>query len=1000
MTEWEGCEKPVLERLVERGWEYVPGSELPRAPDGVLIEEHLREFVEREARNIGVELKDEQFTQILLALQGRAGMEGYKDTLRILKDGAVALDIKGRGLTYLKIIDYESVQNNKLVVSNQVRFLTADGAEKRLDVVLFVNGIPIAAIECKNPAGSQNWHDAYLQLRGYEHALPELFRFVQFNVALGAKARVYPTMPWVHNNSEVKPALWRSEQGDELMGVIELLTPSTLLDMLKNFVFIHNFRGRTTKVMARYMQYRAANEIYRAASEKKGGVVWHWQGSGKTLTMIFAAYKLYTSEAMEKPTVFFVMDRKELQDQFAEFLNGLDFGGKIVIEKIESVRNLDRVLRFDSGRGKRGFFVMLIQKFKERDGIDLEEIEKLDVVDRENIFVFVDEAHRTQYGILAARMKKALKNARFYGFTGTPLLRSDKNTQREFGPMLDVYFIESSVKDGYTVPMVYTFAREQGVHLDVEQLREAVAKLVHEGEEEEVARRLRPTREFMKNETRMRRIAKGVVDDLLNNRTYKGMLVAVDRESCVLYRRYIMEYLRANYPEVYEQYGEEFVEVVMTYNPGKDSQQITEYREAIETRYGKSWDDVNKLLRERFRDEQKLPRLMIVTDMLLTGYDVPVLEVMYLDKIMTGHTLLQAIARTNRPYRDKGFGVVIDYVGIFKIFKETLHKYYAVENTEIENAALSTEILVDMLTRQIDSMCREFPELCRDMELLASTDRNALYGVLYSIYQREKESAFETQYRELHRIWNALGGNPIKAERRYLTFYRAVSAVYILHRRLHGNAVSESVLRAVRELNERIREMSKISDVKRARSIFIDEAFLNKLKGKAATEEQVVDMTALLNMFVATVKGDAVQERIFGDLVEYIESAIRRWRDRKSTIEELYKEELKAFEKMLQEQNKIKQLRLSPAEYAIIKTVNGELNYPEVPEEMRTLIAMLREQGLLFRGWHRKADVVKNIREKVRVSVLRIMVSHNAYDGEKLNRIVDEIMNLLPFLEV
>ncbi len=1001
MSEWEGCEKPIIDALEERGWEYIPGSELPRGEDEVLVVEHLREFVEREAGKIGVELREEHFNQIILALQGRSGLEGYRETLLTLRDGHVALDIKGRGLTYIKILDHENPENNRLVVSNQVRFIGSDGRERRLDVVLFVNGIPLVAIECKNPAGTQNWYDAFLQLRRYEKSLPELFRFVQINVALGAKARVYPTMPWVQEDKKITPTLWRAREDelDEMMGILELLNPETLLDVLKNFIFIVEWRGSYSKIMPRYMQYRAAKEIYEAVESGSGGVVWHWQGSGKTLTMIFTAYKLYTSEVMDKPTIFFVMDRKELQDQFFEFLSGMDFGGKVLMEKVKSVEHLDHILRFDGGRGKRGFFVLLIQKFKESGGIDLEEIEGMDVVNRENIFVFVDEAHRTQYGILAARMRKALRNAKFFAFTGTPLLKSDKNTFREFGPMLDRYFIEESVRDGYTVPMVYTFAKEQGVHLNTDELREAVEKLIPEGTEEEVAKRLRPTREFMKGAERMKKIARGVLEDFIQNRTYKGMLVAVDREACVMYRDYIMEILKRDYPNIYEKYGEGFVEIVMTYNTGKNPKIVDRYKEEVERRFGTTWDKINRKIRDDFRKEEKLPRLVIVTDMLLTGYDVPVLEVMYLDKIMNGHNLLQAIARTNRPYKDKGFGVIVDYVGIFKIFKETLRRYYSVEETDVENAALSTEKLIELLGSKTDELCSEFHYLCEDGESLASTDRDSLYRVLYRIYQDGKENELERRYRELSQIWRALGGNPIKAERRYLTIYRAISAVYILHKRMRGEAVPSEVIRAVKEISEKIREISGVRGMKRGREIVIDKEFLEKLKSRGKVES-VVDMTAILNIFVRSVRGDAVKEKIFGDLVDYIEEAIKRWKERKSTIEEIYKEELKLIERIRDEERNIERMKLSPVEYAMIKAIMREMNYSDVPEVVRRIIENLRDGGLIFKGWYRKRDVVKNARERVRKELLKYMVSHNAYDGEKLNRMVDEIMKLLPLMEV
>ena len=1001
MPEWEGCEKPLIEKLVAEGWEYVPGARLERGEDEVLILKDLRKFVERSAAERGIELRDEIFNQILLALRGKAGMEGYKETLNVMKEGFVNVDIRGRGVTAVKIIDYENPAKNRLVVSNQVTFTTADGREKRLDVVLFVNGIPVAVIECKNPVGNQTWYDAYLQLMDYESSLPELFRFVQVNVAIGSKARAYATMPW--SGEERKLIKWGIGEFDEMEGMVKLLSPATLLDIIRNFVFIHEHKGRITKIMPRFMQYRAVKKIEEAAlRERRGGVVWHWQGSGKTFTMIFAAYRLYMDPRMEKPTVFFVMDRLELEEQFHEFLSGFDFGGKITVDRVESIKDLERILKFDSGRGKRGFFVLLIHKFREKGGIDLEEIEKMEVVNRENILVFVDEAHRTQYGILAARMKRALKNAKFFAFTGTPLLKSDKNTFREFGDILDRYFIGESVKDGYTVPIVYTFAKERGIHLDREELRRAVAELIREEDEEKVEKRLRPTREFMKGESRVRKIARGVVDDLLKERRYKGMLVAVDREACVLYRRQIMEYLKKKYPEVYGEYGESFAEIVMTYNPAHEKvKAIEDYRREMESRYGMKWDEVNRKIEVDFKDENSAPRLLIVTDMLLTGYDVPVLEVMYLDKIMNGHNLLQAIARTNRPYGEKGFGVVVDYVGIFNIFKETLRKYYSVDEWDVENAALSVEILRDMLKKKMDEFCRNYRRVCDEAPQIARAERKALYGALYSIYQEGREQDFEKRYREINRIWNALGGDPVKADDKILTLYRAISSLYILHRRERGEPVPKDVLDAVREIGEKIRSLSRVSGVRRRGEIIIDESFLRSVEEKANEVESVVDMTAILSMFITTVRSDAVRESIFGDIAEYVEKAIERWKERKSSLEEIYREEKRAIERIIEEQRRIKRLKISPAEYAMIRILSRELeNEKKSAEVVHNTIEELREEGLLFRGWHRKRDVMKKIRERFRKEILKVMVSLGRYDSRTLDRLVDDMIKLLPYMEV
>ena len=1000
MAEYEGCERPIVEALVERGWEYVPARELPREEGDIIIIPHLKEFVMRDAQEKGIELRDEDFNRILMILQSKTGVEGYRETLRYLKLGHVSLNLSKKGLIDIKIIDYENPERNKFVVSNQVTFLTPTGEERRPDVVLFVNGIPLVVIECKSISSFQiTWYDAFKQLRGYEKSLPELFRFVQINVPLSLKAMVYPTMPWIENDEEIRPTEWKEKGKDELEAIANLLRPENLLDLIKNFVFIAEFGNRFIKIMPRYMQYEAVRELYRRTIEgEKGGVVWHWQGSGKTYTMIFAAYKLYRERRMKKPTIFFVIDRKELEEQLFNVIKSMDLGGNVIVERIDSIKKLEEVLKYDGGRGKRGFFVVLIQKFKEKEGIDLKEIEKLPIVERENIVVFVDEAHRTQYGILAARMRRVFKNARILGFTGTPLLKGTKNTFKEFGSIIHKYFIKESIDDGYTVPIMYTFTKEKGVHLNKKQLEKVVREIIPEGYEEEVTKRLHPIIAFQTSEKRMRKIAADIVEDFLNNRRFKGMVVAPNRKACVLYRRYIMDYLKERYPEIYEKYGEKFAEVVITYSPGKDDEEIERYREEIERRYGRKYSEVTDKLRSDFKVLEKTPKLIIVTDMLLTGYDVPVLEVMYLDKIMNGHTLLQAIARTNRPYQDKGYGVVVDYVGIFRRFTSALSEYYEITEEEAENAAIYVEDLKELLRNKIDEMCRKYKYICANRGEIEETERKAVFSALYEIMRADAQ-AFLNDYRELKKIYNALGGNEIKADDYIRSVFKAFSVVYVVYQKLHGKKIPGDVENIVEDVENRIRELVRIQNLKKGDVIPVDIEFLENLEKNVEKKEAVVDMSAILSIFISTIQGNPVNSKIYGDIVEYIQESLERWKKRKSTLEEFWKEQKRALEKIYEEKKKIEKAKLKPEEYAILKIMEKHVGKrTDLISFVREMTQKLRKKGLLFEGWYTKIDVRKEVKKNLRIELVKYLVKIGKYNKSIVQEMLNEIVEILPYL--
>lgn len=534
-------------------------------------------------------------------------------------------------------------------------------------------------------AGVKNWYTAYKQIKDYEKIVPELYKYVQIGIAAENTARCFPIIPW---QDEVRTDEWRAEGKDSIGSMIDMLSCETLLDIIQNFLFSRIERGSATKVITRYMQYRAANKMVdrvirnlQGEEEKNKGLIWHWQGSGKTLTMIFAANKLYYSRLLENPTVFFIVDRIELEEQLYSEFYALDM---VEPEVIGSIGELKKVLEFDDYRGKRGVFITLLHKFRTEELSELqEEIERVSarketIMNRKNVVAFIDEGHRTQYGTLAAQMKSMLSSAFFFALTGTPISKRGKDTYVRFSyppdeMYLDRYFITDSIKDDFTVKIVYQPRLEKEVHLKKDMLDafletelEELPEEIRDDVEEKIKKRLNVTKLFLENPQRIKVIAKDIASHFKENvdGKFKAMVVAGSRKACELYRRELLKYLPAGYCKVVMSYGREEDPVLV--------QAVAETRAT----YGeKDPDEIRKDTVGKFKEED-VPKILIVTDMLLTGFDSPILQVMYLDKPLREHRLLQAVARTNRPFRGlKEAGVVIDYIGILKEFKRALEMY-------------------------------------------------------------------------------------------------------------------------------------------------------------------------------------------------------------------------------------------------------------------------------------------------------------------------------------
>ncbi len=465
-------------------WRFVSADELEReAVEEPLLTSAFIRALKSLNKDIGID--DDEIKQVLNELKLRtSGSEDSKKILNYFKDGVPIKFEKERVVKYVKLFDYENIANNDFVISRQITHQAGD-KQIRNDIILYINGIPLVNIECKNPASlTETWYNAFMQILGYEKDVPELYKYIQIGVASDNKAKYFPTTPW-QQDGEPRYYEWREASKDSIDSTIEMLMPETLLNIIRNYLFIRIERGATTKVITRYMQYRAAEQIsnrvlnnIEGKDAKNKGLIWHWQGSGKTLTMIFAANKLYRHPELQNPTIFFVVDREELETQLSDEFNALDITKPEVVDSIHALR---KIIQHDEYRGKRGIFITLIHKFRPEELSELQkELDTLSktretIQTRKNVILFIDEAHRTQYGTLAAQMNEILKNAEAYAFTGTPVAKQGHDTYGQFSyppeeKYLDKYFMTDSIEDGFTLKIAYQPRLEEDVHLKKDML--------------------------------------------------------------------------------------------------------------------------------------------------------------------------------------------------------------------------------------------------------------------------------------------------------------------------------------------------------------------------------------------------------------------------------------------------------------------------------------------------------------------------------------------------
>ena len=748
------------------GWHFAAPADIPRQPHELLVEPWLRDALIR--LNPEIAARPDLADEVLYKL--RAIVLSVRSDGLIRANEEMAAWMRGeRSMPFgpnnahvpVRLIDFDDLARNDFVLTRQFTF-RAGPAERRADLVLLVNGLPLVLIEAKTPVKKCiSWVDGALQVHeDYEKFVPELFVCNVFSVATEGKEFRYgsiglPVKDWGPWNLDGGAGDTRGQTHplkSLRQSVESMLRPQVVLDILASFtLFATDKKKRRIKIICRYQQYEAANKIVERvlAGQPKKGLIWHFQGSGKSLLMVFAAQKLRMHPRLKNPTVLIVVDRIDLDTQITGTFTGADIPN---LEKADSREKLQQLLAQDV----RKIIITTIFKFGETPNGKAGALNE-----RSNIIALVDEAHRTQEGDLGRKMREALPNAFLFGLTGTPINRADRNTFYAFGAdedekgYLSRYGFEESIRDGATLRLHFE-PRLVDLHIDKAAIDEAYKDLtggLSDLDRDNLAKTAAKMAVLVKTPERIRRICEDIVQHYQSKvepNGFKGQIVTFDRESCLLFKAELDKLLPA-----------EATDIVMSVQPG-DRKERPEY-----VRYDRSRDEEERLL-DRFRDPADPLKLIIVTAKLLTGFDAPILQAMYLDKPLRDHTLLQAICRVNRTYSEqKTHGLVVDYLGIFDDVAAALE----FDDQSVKQVISNIQELKDKLPEAMQKCLAFFPGVDRSQQ-----GYEGLIAAQQCLPNNDTRDAFAAEYSVLARIWEALSPDPLLGQ--YETDYKWLSQIY------------------------------------------------------------------------------------------------------------------------------------------------------------------------------------------------------------------------------
>lgn len=1015
-------ENLCLEWFKENGWEVLHGADV--APDSanllrqdykqVLLASHVQTAFEQ----LNPHLPPSCFEQIWQKLT-------TPDSLDVITNNRAfhRMLLDGVPVTYKKaddwlhdhafLVDFNQVSKNRFVVINQFTIIGTK-QPRRPDVICFINGIPFAVLELKSPTdeNADIW-DAFNQLQTYKNELSDLFIFNEaLIISDGITARVGSLtanqerfLPWrTLQNEDDKPVLaWELETM-----VRGFFDRALFLDYVRYFILFETDGDKTIKKIAGYHQFHAVRQAVQATitaanptGDKKAGVVWHTQGSGKSISMCCYAGKLLQQAAMHNPTLLIVTDRNDLDGQLFETFS---HAKELLKQTPVQANNRDELRKLLAERETGGIIFTTVQKFALLEGEQQHPL----LNGRHNIVVMSDEAHRSQYGLTAKlsadgqykfgyakHMRDALKNAAFIGFTGTPISSEDKDTRAVFGDYVSIYDIQDAVNDGATVPIYYEsrLAKLDINKADIEQLSAQVDEVVED--EEDISHREKTKGEWSRLEKlvgatpRLKQVAADLVSHFETRSaaaTGKAMIVTMSREICVhLYHEIVA--LRPDWHDDDPSMGK--IKIVMTGSASdKPLLQPHIYPKQIKSRLEKRFKDVNDPL-----------QLVIVRDMWLTGFDAPCTHTMYIDKPMKGHNLMQAIARVNRVFKDKQGGLVVDYIGIANELKQALKTYTDAKGKG--EPTLRAEEAYSILIEKIDAIRGLFAKTVKQAGLDIAHFKTQAHQLLipaanYILGLSDGKKRFLDLVLAANKAFSLCATlDEAQSLQQEIAFYTAIKTIISKHTHVEGKrtqAEKDSTLKQILDnavVAEGVADVFALCGLDKPNIGLLSDEFLEDVRNMPHRNLAVELLEKLLNDGIkAKIRNNLVQQKKFSDRLQ---DTLRKYNNRAIETSQVIEELIQMAKDFQAEVLREAELGLSPDEIAFYdalannKSAVHELGDETLKQIAREITEKLRQSTTV--DW----QIRESVRAKLKILVRRTLQRWK-YPPDKAPEAVEMVM--------
>lgn len=1008
LTEDYMVEQPAINWLKELGYSYIHGSEL--SPENGERESYRHVVLKK------------RFVQAIMKinpwLTDRLANEVYKKVIELehpdfVMKGKLFYDllVNGVKLTFIegkeektrivRIVDFENPENNEFLSANQftVEYQFEKDMFRRPDLVIFVNGMPLAIFEFKNFNADETAKDAF-----YDHKLkikdiPQLYAYSQVSVASDGFETKYgsPTSDWEKffvwegflsdddlRVEEIDENLYRYFYKEKELTSLEVLIKGLfrkehLLEFLNDFIFYEKIEENYEKKIAIFHQFYTVRKAIertkkcilegKRPEERRIGVVWHTQGTGKSLTMLFYARKALKLKELENPLLLFITDRRNLDEQ----LYGL-FSQMPIVKHAESIMDLQEVIKTTAC----GIIFATIQKFGKK-----KEDEYPFLTDRKNIIVIADEAHRSQYRELAQNLRKAIPNASFMGFTATPIELQDRDTYLVFGEPISVYSMDKARRHKVVVPIYYE-ARLSELHLTnefIDEEFEEISEFMEPEEKEILKKKYARIEELILNPERLKKVAQDIVEHF-TKRTQeiegKAMVVTISRKVAVKL-----------YEEIIKQRNAPSIAVVIS---GSKSSDPEEFWKHLRNKH-----ELEELL-NNFKNPERNPKMVIVVDMLLTGFDIPCLHTMYFDKPMKDHSLVQAIARVNRVFKDKPGGLIVDYIGIADNLKKSLSRY-TIET--LQQVLSDINKVIGLLKEKYDIVSSMFFGIdYRNWRNLSPEEISKLTTEVYNrISNEENKKNFIKNYLSLKKLYALASPHPetirIKDD---IRFFEMIKKMIVKYSTVRIKDISRNLEYEISQLISKSISAEEPIDVfsllkkEKPEISMLDEKFLSQFRDMKYKNYAADLLTKIIN--------DELRLRMkqnpfrYRSLYEMLKKLIENYNVRLITTAEVIDELIEIAKGLKEKQQEGKKLDLSEEElafYDMLTFKEGVFeNYDEVKRVAREVVEELGH-FIKVTDWNKK----ETLRAKIRKTVKKVLINviDARVDYKEIDKIASEILN-------